>query len=275
MKKRLDVLLVERGWAESRERAQALILAGEVMLGTRVMEKPGQLVDEHAAVTVRAPLKYVSRGGLKLEAALDAFGVDPRGKICADIGASTGGFTDCLLQRGAARVYAIDVGYGQLAWKLRGDPRVVVMDRVNARYLRSLPEAIDLAVIDVSFISLELIIRVVQTLLKPTGRIIALIKPQFEAGRGQVGTRGIVRDPRVHRAVIEKIARHARSLNLRVRGLIRSPLEGTEGNVEFLIYLAGEGDEVDLTEAIEQEVKQRRTPSPDDSFSVIGRGGRG
>ena len=238
MKKRLDILLVERGLAETRERAQALILAGDVTVNTQRVDKAGAQVDDSAEITVRAPLPYVSRGGYKLAGALDAFGVNPSGYICADIGASTGGFTDVLLQRGASRVYAIDVGYGQLAWKLRQDPRVVVMDRVNARYLESLPEPIDLVVIDVSFISLEHMLRVAQTLLKPnSGQIIALIKPQFEAGREQVGRGGIVRDPKVHRAVQEKIARFAESLGLHVAGLIPSPIAGTEGNIEFLIYL--------------------------------------
>lgn len=237
-KKRLDVLLVERGLAESRERAQALILAGDVQIAGRVMDKASTQIDAHAELTIRAPLPYVSRGGYKLAGALDAFNVDPNGFVCADIGASTGGFTDVLLQRGAKKIYAIDVGYGQLAWKLRQDARVVVMDRVNARYLEKLPERVDLVVIDVSFISLEHILRVAQTLLKPhTGQIIALIKPQFEAGKNEVGRGGIVRDPQVHRAVQEKIARFSESLGLRVNGIIESPIVGTEGNVEFLICL--------------------------------------
>ena len=234
----MDVLLVERGLAETRERAQALILAGDVQIAGRVMDKASTQVDAHAELTIRAPLPYVSRGGYKLAGALDAFGVDPNGCVCADIGASTGGFTDVLLQRGAKKIYAIDVGYGQLAWKLRNDERVVVMDRVNARYLEKLPELVDLVVIDVSFISLEHILRVAQTLLNPNhGKIIALIKPQFEAGKNEVGRGGIVRDPKVHRAVQEKIARFAKSLGLRVNGMIESPIAGTEGNVEFLIYL--------------------------------------
>lgn len=241
LKKRLDQLLVERGLAESRERAQALIMAGDVSVGERVVDKAGARVDAAAEINVRAPLPYVSRGGYKLAGALDAFGVDPRGYVCADLGASTGGFTDVLLQRGARTVYAIDVGYGQLAWKLRQDPRVVVMDRVNARHLERLPEAVDLVVVDVSFISLELILRVAQTLLKPTGHIIALVKPQFEAGRRQVGRGGIVRDPQVHRAVLGRVAGFAESIGLRVRALIRSPIPGTEGNVEFLIDLTPGG----------------------------------
>ena len=229
--------MVERALAETRQRAQALILAGEVQVDGRTIIKAGTMIVEDAAITVRAPLKYVSRGGLKLEGALDAFRVEPRDKICADIGASTGGFTDCLLQRGAVRVYAIDVGYGQLAWKLRNDPRVVVMDRVNARFLESLPEPIDLAVMDASFISLTLLFPVVKTLLQPRGEIIALIKPQFEAGRAQVGKGGIVRDARVHRAVIAKIAECAHENDLHVRGVCRSPIQGADGNVEFFIHL--------------------------------------
>lgn len=237
-KKRLDVLLVERGLADTRERAQALILAGDVNVAGRVVDKAGAQVDSAIDITIRAPLPYVSRGGYKLAGALDSFALNPSGLVCADVGASTGGFTDVLLQRGAAKVYAIDVGYGQLAWKLRQDPRVIVMDRVNARYLEVLPQQVDLVVIDVSFISLEHMLRVAQALLKPNvGQVVALIKPQFEAGKEQVGRGGIVRDPQVHRAVQEKIARFAESLGFVVQGLIPSPIVGTEGNVEFLIYL--------------------------------------
>lgn len=237
MKKRLDVLMVERGLAESRERAQALILAGEVTVHGRVMDKASAQVDSAVEIIIREPLPYVSRGGYKLAGALDAFGVNPNGMLCADVGASTGGFTDVLLQRGAAKVYAIDVGYGQLAWKLRQDPRVIVMDRINARHLEGLPEPVDLVVIDVSFISLELIFRIVKTLLTPAGQIIALIKPQFEAGREQVGRGGIVRDPKVHAQVLEKITRAAGSIGLKRLGLIQSPIQGAEGNIEFLIHL--------------------------------------
>lgn len=239
-KKRLDLLLVERELAETRQRAQALILAGDVQVNGNVVSKAGAPVAVDAAITIRAPLKYVSRGGFKLEGALDPFGVDPREKICADIGASTGGFTDCLLQRGASRVYAIDVGYGQLAWKLRNDARVVVIDRVNIRHLDGLPEPVDLITIDVSFISLSLVFPAAKRLLKPRGEIIALIKPQFEAGRAQVGKGGIVRDASVHREVVEKIARRAIDNDLRVRGVCRSPITGADGNVEFLIHLSAD-----------------------------------
>lgn len=237
MKKRLDVLLVEKGIAETRARAQALILAGEVSIHGRKADQAGARVEESADISVRAPLPYVGRGGLKLAGALDEFGVSPDGKICADLGASTGGFTDVLLQRGAERVYAIDVGYGQLAWKLRQDPRVVVMDRVNARYLEGLPQPVDLAVIDVSFISLKLILPVAKRLLKSEGEIIALIKPQFEAGKDRVGRGGVVRDIGTHRQVLDSVVEHATSLGLKVLGLTRSPIEGAEGNAEFFIRL--------------------------------------
>jgi 23S rRNA (cytidine1920-2'-O)/16S rRNA (cytidine1409-2'-O)-methyltransferase len=237
VKKRLDAVLVERELAETRQRAQALILAGEVQVNGHVVRKAGTPIADDATITLRAPLKYVSRGGFKLEAALDAFNIDPRAKICADIGASTGGFTDCLLQRGAAKVYAIDVGYGQLAWKIRNDARVVVMDRINIRYLDALPELVDLITIDVSFISLTLVFPVAKRLLKSTDTLIALIKPQFEAGREQVGKGGIVRDAHIHRAVLEKIARYAIQNDWRVCGLIRSPIKGADGNIEFLMAL--------------------------------------
>lgn len=231
------MLLVERELAETRQRAQALILAGDVRVNQQVVTKAGALIPEDAEITVRAPLPYVSRGGLKLAGALDAFGVNPRDKICADLGASTGGFTDCLLQHGAARVYAIDVGYGQLAWKLRTDPRVVVMDRVNVRYLDALPEPVDLVVIDVSFISLTYVLPAAYKLLHAQGECVALIKPQFEAGRDQVGKGGVVRDARVQRAVLEKIATYATTNAWRVCGLCRSPIAGADGNAEFFIHL--------------------------------------
>lgn len=255
-KKRLDVLLVERELVESRQRAQALILAGDVEVNGSRVDKAGALVADDARIGLVAPLKYVGRGGFKLEGALDTLRVDVRGKVCADIGASTGGFTDCLLQRGAGRVYAIDVGYGQIAWKLRRDSRVVVMDRVNVRYLDALPEPIDLAVIDVSFISLTLVLRIVKRLLQPRGEVVALIKPQFEAGRTQVGKGGIVRDQSVHRGVIDKIARHAVEIGLRVRGICRSPIEGADGNAEFFVYLSADprSDSIDVEQGIDRAV---------------------
>ncbi len=236
-KTRLDVLLVERGLADTRARARALIMAGEVRVDGQVVDKPGAMVPATAEVTIAARLPYVSRGGLKLAAALEAFALDPQGWVVADVGASTGGFTDCLLQRGAARVYAIDVGYGQLAWSLRRDPRVVVLERTNVRYLEALPEPIDLVAIDVSFISLELVLPVVVRWLKSAGRIVALVKPQFEVGRGEVGRGGVVRRPEQHIAVLERVARLSHALGLRLEGVVPSPILGPAGNREFLAHL--------------------------------------
>ena len=236
-KERLDVLLVSRGLAESRATAQKLILAGEVFIGENRADKPGTPVAVDAPIRVRAGLPFVSRGGSKLQAALDAFGLGVSGWICADVGASTGGFTDCLLQRGAARVYAIDVGYGQLDWKLRQDPRVVVMERINARYLATLPEAIDLVTIDASFISLTLILPAVTGWLQPEGHVIALVKPQFEAGREQVGKGGVVRDASIHADVLTHVLRWANEHGLAPQQVIRSPVIGPAGNVEFLAWL--------------------------------------
>ena len=238
---RLDALLAARGLAPSRDWAQRLIRAGEVRVAGQVVDQPARLlVDDPAlVVTVDAPPKYVSRGGFKLEGALDAFALDPAGLVCADVGSSTGGFTDCLLQRGAARVYALDVGANQLHWKLRNDPRVVVHERVNVRYLESLPEPIDLAVIDVSFISLDLILPRVVGWMRPDGGrgIVALVKPQFEAGRDKVGKGGIVRDPAVHAEVLARIERVAHALGWPVQARIDSPILGTDGNKEFLAWL--------------------------------------
>ena len=236
-KVRLDELLVVRGLAETRAQAERLILAGEVWLGDRLADKAGQLVAGDVAMRREMGLPYVSRGGLKLEAALDAFGIQPAGWSCADIGASTGGFTDCLLQRGAARVYAVDVGYGQLAWSLRQDSRVVVLERANIRHLAALPESVALATVDVSFIGLSLVLPRVAALLAPTGQVIALIKPQFEVSKGQVGKGGVVREPALHRAVIVKVLDDAAALALAPGGLIRSPITGPAGNVEFLAWL--------------------------------------
>jgi 23S rRNA (cytidine1920-2'-O)/16S rRNA (cytidine1409-2'-O)-methyltransferase len=256
---RLDRLLVQRGLVESRERAQALILAGHVRVNDVGVTKPAQLVPEDAEIEVgTASLPYVSRGGLKLQHALDTFGIDVRGLVVIDVGASTGGFTDCLLQRGAARVYAIDVGYGQLAWKLRQDPRVVVLERTNIRYLERLPDGAlaDLATVDVSFISLTKVLPAVLRLLKPDGFIIALVKPQFEAGPRRVSRGGVVRDPAVHRDVLRQIISWAQEHELVVRGLTRSPILGPAGNVEFLLWLdrrrAAPG--IDVAQAIEDAV---------------------
>jgi len=239
---RLDQLLVERGLVETRSRAQALLLAGRVRVGAgdaaRFDRKPGDLVDGAMAVEVAVPLPFVSRGGEKLAGALDAFRVDPGGLVCLDAGASTGGFTDVLLKRGAARVHAVDVGRGQLAASLAGDPRVIVHDRVNARNLEvaMLGERATLAVIDVSFISLGLVLGPVAGCLTPGGRIVALVKPQFEAGRGQVPG-GVVRDPAVHRAVLEQVVETARRLGLVPLDVTRSPLDGPAGNREFFVDL--------------------------------------
>lgn len=239
-RRRLDVLVVERGLADSRDKARALILAGDVWTGTRVLDKPGVLIDEGLPLSVRQRSQYVGRGGEKLAHALTVFGIDAAGCVCGDLGASTGGFTDVLLQRGAARVYAVDVGTGQLDYRLRTDPRVVAMERVNARYALTLDEPLDLVTIDVSFISLELILPTAAAALRPGGRIVALVKPQFEAGRGLVGKGGVVRDPTVHRDVLHRILLWAVGHGLRVRGLTASPILGDKGNREFFILLERE-----------------------------------
>jgi len=236
-KERLDLVLVARGLAESRSAAQKLILAGEVFIGASRADKPGTLVADDAPIHIRQKLPFVSRGGRKLQAALEAFEIEATGLVCADVGASTGGFTDCLLQHGAARVYAIDVGYGQLDWKLRRDSRVVVLERTNARYLNSLPEPIALAVIDVSFISLTLILPAVMDWLAAEGQVVSLVKPQFEAGREQVGKGGVVRDAAIHADVLQRVLNWANAHGLTPLGVMRSPITGPAGNVEFLAYL--------------------------------------
>ncbi len=234
---RLDVLLTKKNLAESRSKAQSLIMAGKVQVDGQVLTKAGTQISTEADISVKSALPYVSRGGLKLEAALDAFEVDPKGVVCADVGASTGGFTDLLLQRGAKRVYAIDVGYGQLAWKLRQDERVGVMERSNARYLESLSEQVSLVTIDVSFISLKLILPAVVKWLTSPAFVVALVKPQFEAGKTQVGKGGVVRDKVVHRQVLEKVITYADCIDFSILGLIPSPITGPAGNHEFLLYL--------------------------------------
>jgi 23S rRNA (cytidine1920-2'-O)/16S rRNA (cytidine1409-2'-O)-methyltransferase len=239
-KLRLDKLMVERGLAPSREKAQALIMAGQVVVGDHAVDKSGQQIPCDAEIRIKGDvLPYVSRGGLKLKKALDEFGVDVTGLIVIDVGASTGGFTDCLLQAGALKVFAVDVGYGQLAWKLQQDPRVVSMEKTNIRHL--LPDQLDavpdLAVIDASFISLSKVLPATVRLLKPGGRIIALIKPQFEVGKGEVGKGGIVRDPAAHERVIEAVSQGARELGLMVCSVCESPITGADGNREFLILL--------------------------------------
>ncbi len=242
-KERLDVLLFERGHAGSRAQAQALIRAGRVRVEGTLLDKPGIQVPLDAAIEVSAPPRYVSRGGEKLEAALAAFQVDPTGRVCLDVGASAGGFTDCLLQHGAARVYAVDVGRGQLDWKLRQDPRIVVKERLNARFLRpeDIGEPVDLATVDVAFISLRLILPPLRGIVKPSGDVIALVKPQFEAGR-KAAPRGVVRDPAVHEEVVAAITAFARDeLGWTVRGMVPSPLLGPAGNREFFLHLSIEG----------------------------------
>ena len=235
---RLDLLLVARGLAPTREKAQAMILSGGVSVDGRRVDKAGQAVEETASVAVAGPPHpYVSRGGLKLAAALDAFRLDPTGLVCLDVGASTGGFTDCLLQRGAARVYAVDVGYGQLDSKLRSDPRVVLRERVNARFLSSehVPEPVAIAVVDVSFISTRLVLPAVVPLVAGGGAIVVLVKPQFEAGRAEVGKGGIVRSNEVRGRVVSEIAEFGRDLGLESIGSIPSPIRGARGNEEFLL----------------------------------------
>lgn len=239
-KKRLDLRVVEAGLAESRSRAQALIMAGRVRVDGRLADKPGAPVDDAAVLSLAGEeIPYVSRGGLKLEAALKAFDVPVAGATCLDAGASTGGFTDCLLRNGAARVYAVDVGYGQLAWSLRNDPRVIPMERTNIRYLApdALPRPVDLATIDTSFISLRIVVPAVLPFLTPSASILALIKPQFEVGKGQVGKGGVVRDPEKHAAVIEDLTAFFETLGLRRLGLVPSPVLGPKGNREFVVWL--------------------------------------
>ncbi len=236
-KTRLDMLLTERGLAETRSKAQGMIMAGEVMVDGQKIDKPGSKVLLDAKIDLKTKKRFVGRGGEKLEGALRAFPVITQAMRCADIGACTGGFTDCLLQHGATKVYAIDVGYGQLDYRLRSDPRVVTMERTNARYVDSLPEPIDLVVADVSFISLKLIIPKAQAWLTSTGQMVVLIKPQFEAGKDEVGKGGIIRDKEVHRAVLLAICQFIEQTELVVSGLTRSPIQGSDGNIEFLAWL--------------------------------------
>ena len=240
-KERLDVLLTQKGLCDSRSRAQALIMSGEVYVNGQKCDKAGTPVEVEAQIEVRGnACPYVSRGGLKLEMALRDFGVDPAGFVCSDSGASTGGFTDCLLQKGAKKVFAIDVGYGQLAWSIRTDERVVCMERTNIRYVKpeDLGEPLDLSVVDVSFISLRIVLPAIKNLLKPTGQIVCLIKPQFEAGKDKVGKKGVVRDAAVHEEVLNGFLSLAAELELTVRNLTFSPVKGPEGNIEFLGHLS-------------------------------------
>ena len=256
-KKRLDLLVLDRGLAPSRERAKALIMAGDVYVDNQKADKPGDLYPEEAHVECRSSgLKYVSRGGLKLEKAMDVFGLELSGLTCMDVGASTGGFTDCMLQNGAAKVYAVDVGYGQLAWSLRSDERVVCLERTNARYLdrATIPEEPDFSSVDVSFISLKLILPAIAGVLKDGGEVVCLVKPQFEAGREKVGKKGVVRDPAVHREVLEQFLCHAKENNFTALDLSYSPVRGPEGNIEYLGWLrkaAWEERSFDLDKLVE------------------------
>ena len=238
-KRRLDNLLLERGIVQSRERAKGLILSGDVRVNGNPVNKAGTLIDENAEIEITKDIPYVSRGGLKLEKAIKEFNINVKDKVAIDVGASTGGFTDCLIQYGAKKVYAVDVGYGQLAWKLRNDPRVVIIERKNVRYIKpsDIGEPVDIATIDVSFISLKLVLPVVKNLLKENGEIIALIKPQFEVGKGEVGKGGIVKDEEKHKKVISEIKSFAIDSGFKVLNVTKSPIAGQKGNVEFLIYL--------------------------------------
>ncbi len=241
-KQRADVLLVERGLAESREKARALLLAGQVRLGDRVIDKPGMLLPQDAELRVLARTPYVSRGGVKLAHALDVFRVDVADAVAVDVGASTGGFTDCLLQRGARKVYALDVGRGQIDYRLRTDQRVVVIEGVNARYPLALPEQVDVATVDVSFISLTLVLPNVLSAVKPGGLVVALVKPQFEAGRGQVQRGGLVKDPAIHAEVLGRIILWIVEHGARLRGLTSSPILGGDGNREFFVLVENKMD---------------------------------
>lgn len=244
-KVRLDNLIVQKGLTESREKAKALIMAGQIYIDNQKCDKAGQMVDpEKVKVELRGEtLKYVSRGGLKLEKAMKSFPISLKDKVCMDIGASTGGFTDCMLQNGAKKVFAVDVGYGQFAWKLRNDERVVNMERTNIRYVtpEQIGENLDFASIDVSFISLRLVLPVAKALLKENGEIAALIKPQFEAGREQVGKKGVVKDKNVHFSVVRNIVDFSQEIGYSVEGLAFSPIKGPEGNIEYLMYLKNNG----------------------------------
>lgn len=256
MKKRLDVLLVEKGLAPSREKAKAYIMEGKVFVENQREDKPGTNFDENSLIELHGKkLAYVSRGGLKLEKALKTFTVDLSEAVCMDIGASTGGFTDCMLQNGASKVFSVDVGYGQFDWSLRQDPRVVLMEKTNVRYLKpeDIGESLDFASCDVSFISLSKILPAVFPILKENGSMICLIKPQFEAGRDNVGKRGVVRNPKVHREVIAEVFEFTEALGFTVKGLTFSPIKGPNGNIEYLMYIvknAGESEQIDIAAVV-------------------------
>ncbi len=260
-KVRLDIAMVQQGIVESREKAKALIMAGKVLVNGKKIEKAGTNINKEATITITGQvLPFVSRGGLKLEKALEVFPIKLKDRVMADIGASTGGFTDCALKKGVGKVYAIDVGYGQLAWQLRNDPRVINMERTNARYLKpeNFPDRIDLVTIDVSFISLEKILPAVYEILQEQGDVIALIKPQFEAGREKVGKKGVVKDPQVHLEVINNIIELSKKIGFSVKGLTSSPIKGPEGNIEYLIWLdkTGHNSELETEKVVFEAVQQ-------------------
>lgn len=256
-KKRADVLLFEKGLVSSREKGKRLIMSGSVYIGNRRIDKPGDSVDEEEEIYIKNnPLKYVSRGGLKLEKAIKEFDLDLKNKVCMDIGASTGGFTDCMLQSGASKVYSVDVGYGQLDWKIRSNKKVIVMDRTNIRNVSfdDIGEYLDFISIDVSFISLSLVLPVAKSLLKKNGEIVCLIKPQFEAGREKVGKNGIVRDKNTHYEVIEKVLSISNELDLKVISLTYSPITGAKGNIEYLLALSNGAVESKFVETLIYDV---------------------
>jgi 23S rRNA (cytidine1920-2'-O)/16S rRNA (cytidine1409-2'-O)-methyltransferase len=258
-KERIDILLVERGLADSREKAKKIIMAGVVLVDNERVDKPGTKVEIEKDIRIKGtPLKYVGRGGLKLEKAITEFSLDLNGKVALDIGASTGGFSDCMLQNGIKKVYAIDVGYGQLDWKIRSDPKVVTMDRTNIRHvtIEDIGELADFITIDVSFISLKLVLPVVKELLAEDGKVVALIKPQFEAGKENVGKKGVVKDKKVHREVIKSIYEHSKQLGLYFKDITYSPVKGAEGNIEYLAYLDKHNEDcIDIESILEKVVE--------------------
>lgn len=269
MKERLDVLLVQRGLAPSREKAKTMIMEGNVFVAGQREDKAGSVFDDKAKIEVRGnTLKYVSRGGLKLEKAIENFEINLQNKICMDIGASTGGFTDCMLQNGADKVYAVDVGYGQFAWSLRQDSRVVCMEKTNIRYVQpaDIDDVLDFASVDVSFISLEKVLPAAKDLLSPQGEMVCLIKPQFEAGREKVGKKGVVRDPKVHKEVIEKVLAFARKIGFSILNLEFSPIKGPEGNIEYLVHISKESgiykQTVDVSKVVDRAHEALRAKEP-------------
>lgn len=292
MKERLDMLLVQRGLAPSREKAKAMIMEGNVFVAGQREDKAGSAFDTQVEIEVRGnTLKYVSRGGLKLEKAMQNFGIDLQGKVCMDIGASTGGFTDCMLQNGARKVYAVDVGYGQFAWALRQDPRVVCMEKTNIRYVKpeDIGDVLDFASADVSFISLTKVLPTAKELLSPEGEMVCLIKPQFEAGREKVGKKGVVRDPKVHKEVIDKILSFAGEMGFCIRNLDFSPIKGPEGNIEYLVHMKKEleiqeeildvsgsvkgvqGETMDVSRIVAQAQEALKSKAPQEAGGEMGR----